>query len=84
MVTYREIQNYVKEKHGFTVKTCWTADAKEKAGLLVKLSSRRQDKNRKHPCPKSKEEYIFEALRHFGMMERNPPCYNVPKCRFFR
>jgi len=29
MATYNQIQEWIKEKYGFTVKTCWIAHAKE-------------------------------------------------------
>ncbi|MBA7509708.1 hypothetical protein ES705_01672 [subsurface metagenome] len=69
MVTYREIQNYIKNKYGFTVKSCWIAHVKEMSGLDVKVSPRREDINkRKVPCPESKIEPIKNTLRHFGMI----------------
>ena len=69
MVTYREIQNYVKNKYGYTVKTCWIAHVKEMSGLEVNIAPNRTDVNkRKFPCPESKIEPIKDALRHFGMI----------------
>lgn len=69
MATYKEIENYIKEKNGFTVKGCWIADVKDKFGILTRISPRRKGKNRKHPCPKNKEKYIIEALRYFKMIK---------------
>lgn len=69
MATYAQIQEYIKEKHGFTVKGCWIAHMKELHGLPVKVSSRRYDVNvRQVPCPENKKEYIKEAFEHFGMI----------------
>lgn len=34
MATYKEIQQYVKLKYGFTPKTCWIAHMKEMYGEL--------------------------------------------------
>lgn len=29
MATYKDIQKYIKSQHGYEVKTCWIAHAKE-------------------------------------------------------
>lgn len=62
MPTYEEIQETVKNKHGFIPKTCWIAHVKEKMGLTVKRSHRRQGE-RKHPCPNNKQKYIEEVVQ---------------------
>ena len=36
MATYEEIQDYIKQKYGFTPKTCWIAHVKEICGLPVR------------------------------------------------
>jgi len=33
MATYKEVQEYIKKKYGFIVKTCWIAHVKEMCGL---------------------------------------------------
>ena len=38
MATYKEIQEYVKDKYGFQPKTCWIAHMKEVCGLPVKVA----------------------------------------------
>jgi len=60
MGTYKEVQNYTKEKYGFNVKTCWIAHVKEMNGLI--------DKNidRQNPCPNDKVASIKEALQKLG------------------
>ena len=68
MATYQQIQQWVKKKYGFTVKTCWIADVKEQCGLPMRVSPNRQGKNRLHTCPKNKIRYIKKAFRHFGMI----------------
>ncbi len=68
MATYREIQDYVKNKHGFKPETCWIAHAKEKCGLSVKRAWNRQSTKRVKPCPNDKLEMIKESFRHFGMI----------------
>ena len=69
MATYKQIQNYIKYKYGYTVKTCWIAHVKEMSGLDVKVSPRRIDVNKRQvPCPEDKVESIKYAFRHFGMI----------------
>ena len=69
MATYKQIQDYIEGKHGFTVKSCWIAHMKEICGLSVKVSPRRYDENvRQKPCPESKKAAIEEAFQHFGMI----------------
>ena len=69
MATYKQIQEHVKAKHGYTVKSCWIAHCKELNGLPVKMSSRRYNpKVRQIPCPSNKREVIEEAFRHFKML----------------
>lgn len=69
MATYKEIQKFVKAKYGFVPKTCWIADVKERAGLPVRRAWNRVGDERKVPCPSGKVEYIWDALKHFGMIE---------------
>ena len=65
--TYAEIQEFVKKKHGFSVKSCWIAHAKEKCGLNPKKSPRRMGK-RLFPCPDDKFEMIRDAFKHYKMI----------------
>lgn len=68
MATYKEIQDYVRRKEGFTVKTCWIAHVKELNGLSPrKAPNRIFEQDRKYPCPPDKRRAIEDALRHFGM-----------------
>lgn len=69
MPTYKQIQNYVKEKYGFIPKTCWIADLKSQYGLTTKVAYNRKGKKRVHPCPESKKKFIISAFRHFSMVE---------------
>jgi hypothetical protein len=67
--TIREIQNYVRKKYGFAIKSCWIADAKEKCGLEVIVAYNRIDPNkRKYPCPDDKLPAIKDAFKHFKMI----------------
>lgn len=67
MATYLEIQNFVKNRYGYTPKTCWIAHAKEICGLPVRRTHNRMGK-RVYPCPDNKLESIQSAFRHFGMI----------------
>ena len=69
MATYAQIQAYIKEKHGYTAKTCWIAHAKKQCGLNPKVAPNRRDPDRRvFPCPDDKLEDIKEAFRYFGML----------------
>jgi len=68
MATYKQIQEWVKKKYGFTPKTCWIADVKEQCGLKVRKAWNRQGNKRMVPCPKRKVKEIKAAFRHFGMI----------------
>jgi len=69
MATYKQIQEYVKDKYGFVVKTCWIADVKEQCGLNPKASPNRiSATSRKNPCPPEKVGVIKEALKHYNMI----------------
>ena len=70
MATYRELQDWVKQNHGWLPKTCWIAHCKELANLPVRKAPNRQDiEKRMVPCPNEKQEVILSAFRHFGMMD---------------
>ena len=69
MATYAEIQDYVRDTHGFTPKTCWIAHARELCGLPTRKAWNRIDPvRRKEPCPGDKLETIKDAFSHFGMI----------------
>ncbi len=64
MVTYKDIQIYVKEKYNISIKTCWIAHMKEVCDLKPKISPNRINVNkRKYPCPEDKQEIVLEAFR---------------------
>ena len=67
--TYSEIQEYVKKKHGKSIKTCWIAHAKEKCGLHPAKAPNRQGKKRLVPCPDEKFELIKQAFKHYRMIQ---------------
>jgi len=66
-VTYAEIDEYVRKKHGRSVKSCWIAHAKEICGLNPRRSSRRKGR-RLIPCPDEKLVWIKDAFRYFKMI----------------
>jgi len=69
MATYRDIQSWVKKKHGFEPKTCWVADVKASFGLTARQAPNRINPGRRQiPCPLEKRPAIEEALRYFGMV----------------
>ena len=82
MATYKQIQGYVKETHGYTVKTCWIAHVKEICGLKPKKAwNRKAPEKRANPCPTAKIEPIKQALRYFGMIWQRRaglPCLLYP------
>jgi predicted RNA-binding protein with RPS1 domain len=70
MATYKEIQEYVKNKYECSVKSCWIAESKELSGLSVKPAHNRISKTkRKNSCPEEKTQYIIESFKHFGMIK---------------
>lgn len=62
------IQEYMTQKHGVSVKTCWIADVKDVNGLTKGPAPNRKGLVRKHPCPLKYWSMIEDALRHFGMI----------------
>jgi len=76
MATYKEIQDYIREKHGSSVKSCWIAHVKEMYGILQRIAPNRiSEYKRSNPCPKNKIGLIVEALIHFQMI---PPIRAEP------
>ncbi|MCT4612627.1 MAG: hypothetical protein N4A47_04575 [Clostridia bacterium] len=69
MATYKNIQKYVKDKYGNSIKTCWIADMKEYHGLKKRIAPNRISMDTKtNPCPKDKMDMITEAFKHFNMI----------------
>lgn len=67
--TYAEIQKYVRDKYGRTVKTCWIADVRRKHGLPTRVSPRRSDLSSiKNPYPADRRSEIENAFRYFGLL----------------
>ena len=68
MATYKQIQDWVKQRYGFIPKTCWIAHVKDISGLPMRKAPNRQGTARVEPCPLNKVEPIRSALRHFVMI----------------
>jgi len=69
MATYRDIDNYVREHYGRSVKSCWIAHVKEMNGLKVRQAwNRRSSSRRQEPCPDRFRPMIEEAMRSFRML----------------
>ena len=65
MPTYRQVQDYVLRRYGYTVKTCWIAHVKELDGLSPRVAPNRLNPAaRTNPCPPDKVEAIRAALRN--------------------
>lgn len=69
--TYVEIKEYIMEKFGVKVSTLFIAQIKRKYGLnLGKNYNLSKKENARVPtCPKAKEAYIMDALKHFRMLD---------------
>ena len=69
MATYKEIQIYIKDNYGVSVKSCWIADMKDKHNLLTRISANRISVNRRlHPCPDRHKVKLETAFRYFRMI----------------
>jgi site-specific DNA recombinase len=68
MATYKQIQTWVKQNHGFVPQTCWIADVKSQSGLAMGKAPNRKGVKRARLCPPEKVESIRAALKHFGMI----------------
>jgi hypothetical protein len=69
LATYKQIQEYVKQRHGYVPKSCWIAHMKEACSLNPKMASNRYSGNvRMYPCPLEKQDNIKDSFRHFNMI----------------
>ena len=68
MASYKEIKNFIQEKHGCKVKSGWIAHGKEVFGVAVKRAPNRKSDVRLWPCPKKNLPLIKEAFEHFEMI----------------
>ena len=73
MVTYKKIQEYVSEKYGFHVHTCYIAQVKRSCGVFM-YNAPNAVEQLKHPrpnVPPEKATAIKEALYHFGVIKES-------------
>ena len=68
MASYKEIKNFIQEKHGCKVKSGWIAHGKEVFGVAVKRAPNRKTDVRLWPCPEKNLPLIKEAFEHFEMI----------------
>ncbi len=69
MATYAQIQDDIKGRHGYTVKTCWIAHVKELNGLPMRKASNRVSSSiRQVPCPSEVRPVIEASMRRLGML----------------
>lgn len=69
MATYKEIQEYVKGKHGYLPRGTWIAHMKEICGLNPKMAATRRSPNKRvNPCPQEKQGDLREAFLHFKLI----------------
>ena len=69
MDTYKQIQKYVKQKHGFVPKPCWIAHTKELMDIPLRKGKPRKGKERAVKCPEDKLDAIKKAIEHFGLLK---------------
>ena len=68
--TYKRIQEYIEEKHGFKVHSAYIAEVKRMYGLDMHKAPNAVEKRKyePRPCPAEKVEAIKDALQHFGVI----------------
>ena len=68
--TYKQIQEYIKEKYGLIAHTSYIAEVKRKHGIkMINVRSNEDTlKKAKHPTPEMTKA-IEDALTHFGIIE---------------
>lgn len=68
-VTYKDIQDYVKEKYGFFAHSTYISEVKRECGLDVHGPyNSAENPVREYHCTEERKEQIKEALRHLGMI----------------
>ena len=71
--TYQKIKDYVKDKYGVNVHTSYIAQVKRMCGLNMGENYNKSKKENPEvkQCPQEKVEYIKDALKHFGLINKN-------------
>lgn len=65
MASYKDIQTFVKQRHGIVARTCWIAHVKELNGLPLRGT---RTGERVKPCPPRWRPAIEDAMRHYGWL----------------
>lgn len=70
--TYQEIKNYILEHYQTKVSSLYIAQIKRKLGIIERENYNlpKTDNGKVLVCPSEKEEMIKEALKYFGMLNR--------------
>lgn len=69
-ITYKDIQDYIKEKYDFFAHSTYIAEVKRECGLDVhEPYNAVENPIREYHCTEERKEQIKEALRHFGLIE---------------
>lgn len=70
--TYQEIKNYILEHYQTKVSSLYIAQIKRKLGIIERENYNlpKTDNGKVLICPSEKEEMIKEALKYFGMLNR--------------
>jgi hypothetical protein len=69
MATYTQIQEYVKERHGYLPRATWIAHMKEICGLNPKPAATRHSLDKRvNPCPPHRQEDLRQAFIHFKLI----------------
>ena len=69
----QKIKDYVKDKYGVNVHTSYIAQVKRMCGLDMGENYNKSKKENPEvkQCPQEKVEYIKDALKHFGLINKN-------------
>lgn len=69
-VTYKDIQDYVKEKYDFFAHSTYISEVKRECGLDVhEPYNSVENPVREYHCTEQRKEQIKDALRHFGLIQ---------------
>ena len=71
--TYQKTKDYVNDKYGVNVHTSYIAQVKRMCGLDMGENYNKSKKENPEvkQCPQEKVEYIKDALKHFGLINKN-------------
>ena len=70
MVTYKDIQDKIREQYNFVPQSCWIAHVKEMCGVKIRKVHNRHGR-RKKPCPDKYVDNIRKVLIELNVVPRN-------------